>query len=99
MSNDKLREAREKLERYLETIVPVLHRNDFKPELDAVIAAALAATSAAPPEPTEAIDAVAVDTGVYDELLDFTAGVDTSLTLRQHFRLAAAALAAAHKEG
>jgi hypothetical protein len=41
---------------------------------------------------TDAIDAVAVDTDVYDELLDFAAGVDTSLTLRQHFRLAAAAL-------
>ena len=41
---------------------------------------------------TDAIDAVAVDSDVYDELLDFTAGVDTALTLRQHFRLAAAAL-------
>lgn len=40
---------------------------------------------------TDAVDAVAVDTDVYDELLDFAAGVDTDLTLRQHFRLAAAA--------
>ena len=37
-------------------------------------------------------DAVSVDSDVYDEALDHAAGVDTALTLRQHFRLAAAAL-------
>ncbi|KKL04900.1 hypothetical protein LCGC14_2611430, partial [marine sediment metagenome] len=41
---------------------------------------------------TDAIDKVALEGTIWDELLDYTAGVDTNLTLRQHFRLAAAAL-------